>query len=136
MASTEEDVTVRRGLPNRGDGDFRPELSEWWRGGRGFGPGLSGRVREARRAVGVGQPVGTTALYPHQRRRAAPPRSANRSANMATVQLTDEPHAAEIFQFQKTSKITFLHKKNRYKVRKNLRKFVEEGNEIWNTFHQ
>jgi hypothetical protein len=27
-----------------------------------------------------------------------------------------------IFQFQKISKITFPHKKNRYKVRKNLRK--------------
>jgi hypothetical protein len=43
--------------------------------------------------------------------------------------------ATAIFQFLKTSKITFLHKKNRYKVRKNLRKFMEVGNEIWNTFH-
>jgi hypothetical protein len=40
-----------------------------------------------------------------------------------------------IFQFQKTSQITFPHKKNRYKVRKNLRKFMEVGNEIWNIFH-
>jgi CelD/BcsL family acetyltransferase involved in cellulose biosynthesis len=43
--------------------------------------------------------------------------------------------AAAIFQFPKTSKIPFLRKKNRYKVRKNLRKIMEVGNEIWNTFH-
>jgi hypothetical protein len=35
-------------------------------------------VRTAR-AVGVGQSVGMMGLYPRQRRRAAPPRSANRS---------------------------------------------------------
>jgi hypothetical protein len=133
---TEEDTTARHGLPNRGDGDFGPELSERWRGGQGLGSRLSGRAHEARRAVGVGQPVGTTALYPRQWRRAAPPRSANRSAKMATAQLTDGPHATEIFQFQKTSKITFPHKKNRYKVRKNLRKFMEVRNDTWNTFHQ
>jgi hypothetical protein len=40
-----------------------------------------------------------------------------------------------IFQFQKTSQITFPHKKNRYKVRKILIKFMEVGNPIWNTFY-
>jgi hypothetical protein len=40
-----------------------------------------------------------------------------------------------IFQFQKTSQITFPHKKNRYKVRKILIKFMEVENEVWNTFH-
>jgi hypothetical protein len=49
--------------------------------------------------------------------------------------LTGGPHVSAIFQFQKTSKITFPHKKNRYKVRENLRKFMEVGNDIWNTFH-
>jgi hypothetical protein len=49
--------------------------------------------------------------------------------------LTVGPHMSAIFQFQKTSKITFPHKKNRYNVRKNLRKIMEVGNDIWNTFH-
>jgi hypothetical protein len=97
---------------------------------------LSGRAREARRAVNVGQPIGTTALYLCQWHRAVPPRSANRSMKMATARLTNGPQVTELFQFQKTSKITFPHKKNRYKVRKNLRKFLEVVNEIWNTFHQ
>jgi hypothetical protein len=34
-----------RGLPNGGDDDFRPELSEWWRGGRGIRPGYGGSAR-------------------------------------------------------------------------------------------
>jgi hypothetical protein len=50
-------------------------------------------------------------------------------------QLTDGSLVSAIFQFQKTSKITFPHKKNRYKVRKNLGKFMEVEDEIWNTFH-
>jgi hypothetical protein len=50
-------------------------------------------------------------------------------------QLTDGSLVSAIFQFQKTSKITFPHNKNRYKVRKNLGKFMEVGDEIWNTFH-
>jgi hypothetical protein len=40
-----------------------------------------------------------------------------------------------IFQFQKTSQITLSHKKNRYKVRKILIKFMEVLNPFWNTFH-
>jgi hypothetical protein len=36
--------------------------------------------------------------------------------------LTDGSLRSAIFQFSKTSKITFAHKKNRYKVRKNLGK--------------
>jgi hypothetical protein len=53
---------------------------------------------------------------------------------VAASPLTIRPHMSVIFQFQKTSKITFPHKKNRYKVRKNLRKFMEVGNEFGTLF--
>jgi hypothetical protein len=42
----------------------------------------------------------------------------------AFMPLTNGPHTSALFQFQKTSKITFPHKRNRYTVRKNLRKFL------------
>jgi hypothetical protein len=58
-----------------------------------------------------------------------------RVRRVAAWPLTGGPHMSAIFQFQKTSQITFLHKKNRYKVRKILIKFMEVGNLIWNTFH-
>jgi hypothetical protein len=60
--------------------------------------------------------------------------SGARRGTLRQVELTDGSLVSAIFQFQKTSKITFPHKKNRYKVRKNLSKFMEVGDEIWNTF--
>jgi hypothetical protein len=33
-AEGSEDAAAWHGLPNGGDGDFGPELSEWWRGER------------------------------------------------------------------------------------------------------
>jgi hypothetical protein len=39
------------------------------------------------------------------------------------------------FSFSKNFENRFPLKEKRYKVRKLLRKFVEVGNEIWNTFH-
>jgi hypothetical protein len=43
------------------------------------------------------------------------------------------PHVSG-FQFSEKLKNLFPHKKNRYKVRKNLEKIKEVGNPIWNTF--
>jgi hypothetical protein len=54
---------------------------------------------------------------------------------VAAWPLTGGPHMSGIFQFQKISPIAFPHKKNRYKVRKILIKFMEVGNSIWNTSH-
>jgi hypothetical protein len=54
---------------------------------------------------------------------------------VAAWPLTGGPHMSVIFQFQKISHITFPHKKNRYKGRKILIKFMEVGNLIWNTLH-
>jgi hypothetical protein len=48
---------------------------------------------------------------------------------------TSRPHTLALFLFQKYSKITFRRRKNGYKVRKNLRKFLKVGNQIQNTFH-
>jgi hypothetical protein len=45
------------------------------------------------------------------------------------------PHMSTNFKYQKNSKISSPHKKNRYKVRKNLENLMEVGNPIWNTFH-
>jgi hypothetical protein len=47
------------------------------------------------------EPVGM-GLYPRPRRRAAPPRSANRRAKTGTVWLTDGPHVTEIFEIKQT----------------------------------
>jgi hypothetical protein len=45
------------------------------------------------------------------------------------------PHMSANFKYQKNSKISSRHKKNRYKVRKNLEKLMVVGNPIWNSFH-
>jgi hypothetical protein len=55
--------------------------------------------------------------------------------HLATKSPTGGPHASVIFKFQKNSKIAFRSKKNRYKVRKNMGKFMKVGNPIWNTFY-
>jgi hypothetical protein len=58
------------------------------RGGRDVRPGLSGRAHEARRR--------SASDSRSRQRRAAPPRSANRSVKMATARLTHRPHVMEI----------------------------------------
>jgi hypothetical protein len=64
-----------------------------------------------------------------------PPRAANPGAARGGLATDRRAHMSGIIQFQKTSHITFPHKKNRYKVRKILIKFMEVGNPIWNTSH-
>jgi hypothetical protein len=55
--------------------------------------------------------------------------------HLATESPTGGPHASVIFKFQKKLKNPFLLQKIRYKVRKNMGKFMEVGNPIWNNFH-
>jgi hypothetical protein len=52
----------------------------------------------------------------------------------ASEPLTREPHTSVVSNFQKSLKIFFHTRKNRYMVRKNLEKIKELGNPIWNTF--
>jgi hypothetical protein len=66
---------------------------------------------------------------------AVPPRAANPGAACGGLATDMRPHMSANFKYQKNSKISSPHEKNRYKVRKNLGKFMELGNLIWNTFH-
>jgi hypothetical protein len=54
VAGMEEDATAWHGLPNGGDGDFRPELSERWRGEVSVWR-RSGRKERQRRAPLLGR---------------------------------------------------------------------------------
>jgi uncharacterized protein YdhG (YjbR/CyaY superfamily) len=53
----------------------------------------------------------------------------------AAEHLTREPHTSVVSRFSEKLKNIFPHKKNRYKVSKNLEKIKEVGNQIWDTFH-
>jgi hypothetical protein len=66
---------------------------------------------------------------------AVPPRAANPGAARGGL-ATDRrpPHVSE-FPISEKPKNFLPHKKNRYKVRKNLGKLMDVGNPIWNTFH-
>jgi hypothetical protein len=88
----------------------------------------SGAWRLRTEARGHGAPLwrGTTAV---------PPRAANPGAARGGLAADMRPHMSANFKYQKNSKISSPHKKNRYKVRKNLEKLMEVGNPIWNTFH-
>jgi hypothetical protein len=66
---------------------------------------------------------------------AVPPRAANPGVASCGLAADMRPHMSANLKYQKNSKISSPHKKNRYKVRKNLRKLMEVGNPIWNTFH-
>jgi hypothetical protein len=52
----------------------------------------------------------------------------------AAEPLTQEPHTSVVSKFPEKLKNIFPHKKNRYKVRKNLKKIKEVGNPIWSNF--
>jgi hypothetical protein len=73
-----------------------------------------------------------TRLIPRTRHRPGQPIRARRPM---TEWLTGGSHSSALFPFSKILENSFPHKKNRYKVRKNLRKFLKVGNQIWNTFH-
>jgi hypothetical protein len=66
---------------------------------------------------------------------AVPPRAANPGAARGGVAADKRAPHVSAFPFSEILKDSFPHKKNRYKVRKNLRKFLKVGNLIWNTFH-
>jgi hypothetical protein len=111
------------------------------RGGGGFGPRRGGRAGAGAAEAGGTGPVGrsdtagrTRCLYGAARQQCRPGQPI-RVRRVAAWPLTGGPHMSGIFQFQKTSPIAFPHKKNRYKVRKILIKFMEVGNPIWNTSH-
>jgi hypothetical protein len=73
--------------------------------------------------VGHGAPLwhGVTAVLP---------RAANLGAARGGLAADMRPHMSANFKYQKNSKISSPHKKNRYKVRKNLGKLMEVGNPI------
>jgi hypothetical protein len=52
----------------------------------------------------------------------------------AAEPLTREPHTSVVSKLSEKLKNLFPHKKNRYKVRKNLEKIKEVGNLIWSNF--
>jgi hypothetical protein len=66
---------------------------------------------------------------------AMPPRAANPGAVRGGLANDKRAPHVSTFPFSEILKNSFPHKKNRYKLRKNLRKFLKVGNRIWNTFH-
>jgi hypothetical protein len=66
---------------------------------------------------------------------AVPPWPVSPGAARGSLAVDKQAPRASDFPISENRKITFPHKKNRYKVSKNLRKIMEVGNEIWNTFH-
>jgi hypothetical protein len=88
----------------------------------------SGAWRLQTEARGHGAPLWRSATE-------VPPRAANPGAACGGLATDMRPHMSANFKYQKNSKISSPHKKNRYKVRKNLAKLMEVGNPIWNTFH-
>jgi hypothetical protein len=64
-----------------------------------------------------------------------PPRAANLGAVHGGLAADKRAPHVSPFPFVRNTQNSFPPKKNTYKVRKNLRKFVMVGNEIWNTFH-
>jgi hypothetical protein len=65
---------------------------------------------------------------------AVPPRAANPGKARGGLAADRRPHMSVNFKYQKNSKNSSPHKKNRYKVRKNLGKLMEVGNPIWRNF--
>jgi hypothetical protein len=63
------------------------------------------------------------------------PRAANPGAARGGLAADKRAPHVSVFPFSEILKNSCPHKKNRYKVRKNLRKFLKVGNHIWNTFH-
>jgi hypothetical protein len=109
--------------------------SEGEHGGCGTYPemttGSGQRGARTREQLRTGVAVGE--LYAGACSRRVQPTMANGSTTPGD-RVTDRwAHTSVIFKFQKNSKILFCTK-NRYKVRKNLGKFMEVGNPIWNTF--
>jgi hypothetical protein len=90
-------------------------------------------LRTEARGHGAGRPVGHGVPLWHGAT-AAPSRAANPGAAHGGLATDRRPHMSEYFKYRKNPKISSLHRKNRYKVRKNLGKFMEVGNPIWNTF--
>jgi hypothetical protein len=107
-------------------------------GSTGSGVAL-GRARTAGRG-GFGQRRGDTGPVGHgaplwRGVTAVLPRAANLGTARGGLAADMRPHMSANFKYQKNSKNSSPHKKNRYKVRKNLGKLTEVGNLIWNTFH-
>jgi hypothetical protein len=95
---------------------------------RTAGRGGFGQRRADVKPVGHGAPLWHGAI-------AVPPRAANPGAVRGGLAADMRPHMSANFKYQKNLKISSPHKKNRYKVRKNLKKLMVVVNPIWNTFH-
>jgi hypothetical protein len=116
-----------------GDGGFGPKRARVRRGGfrsservrRGFGPRLD---RGA--ALTVWRTRGKRS------RGSAPGGRCHPTSGPGTGLRATNQRAPHVRGFQISGKLknTFPHKKNRYKVRKNLRKIMEVGNPIWRNF--
>jgi hypothetical protein len=66
---------------------------------------------------------------------AVPPWPANSGVACGALAADRRAPRVSDFPISENLKNHLSHKKNRYKVSKNLRKFMKVGNEIWNTFH-
>jgi hypothetical protein len=100
----------------------------------------TGRAREARGGFGP-RPDHGGALMAWRTcggrgRSSAPGRRRHPTSGPGTGLRATDPRAPHVsgFQFLEKVKNLFPHKKNRYKVRKNLKQTKEVGNPIWNTF--
>jgi hypothetical protein len=93
----------------------------WWRGAWTTTASDTGRRSEP-------------AFYPHACDGQCRPKQPIGARHRATLWLTRWVPLVSPFPFSEILENSFSHKKNRYKVRKNLRKFRKVGNQIWNTF--
>jgi hypothetical protein len=68
-------------------------------------------------------------------RGATPPKPTNESAARGDTTADRWAPLVKFLRLKIKPENSFLREKNIYKLRKNLGKFVEVGNPIWNTFH-
>jgi hypothetical protein len=100
----------------------------------------TGRAREVRGSFRPRPDRGGALMAWHMHggrgRSSAPGGRRHPTSRPGTGLKTTDPRAPHVsgFQFSEKLKNLFSHKKNRYKVRKNLEKIKEVGNPIWNTF--
>jgi hypothetical protein len=101
----------------------------------GFGPG-----ERARRGFGLRPDRGAALTVWHTRgersRGSAPGGRRHPTSGPSTGLRATDQRAPHVRGFQISGKLKnpFPHKKNRYKVRKNLRKIMEVGNRIWSNY--
>jgi hypothetical protein len=114
------------------DSDRCGRLGCWW---RQCCPGVAvGAMMAASSAQLLGYVRSRWRLY-RTGAIAVPPWAANPGAARGGLAADRRAPHVSAFPFLKILKNGFLHKKNRYKERKNPKKILRIGKQIWNTFH-